>query len=312
MSSKNNIDIGNITYRSVKTSTSSGQSPPTTLDSVNPVVTNLIRQEIRVAIREAIAEEFEFMKKEITRFEDSMRSLKEQFDVLQSAVFECKNEANKVSGSLISLNSRLNDIEKLNNFSSDRLDDFDTRMKSFELRSKNNADYLEKLPLLEAKIISMEQQARECNIEIVNVPERRDENLLSILKCLGNEIKHPIQSSEIVAVHRVPHGGQQDRRPKNIIVKFASKITRDNVLCAYRAVRTLDSNKLSISGSPTRVYVNEHLTLHYKQLFRQCRDAAKLRGYKYVWVKHGTVLTRKADTSPVIAIRSPSDITKIK
>lgn len=312
MNSKNIKDNGNITQRRVKPSSSSGQSPPTALDSLDPTIIQLIRCEIRLAIRETLTEEFNIIKKEFSCLEESMRSIKKQFDVLQNTVLEYKNEANKIDTSLITVNNRLTDIEKSLSFSSDRLDDYDTRIKSFELRSKACTDCLEKLPILENKIRTMEQQGRECNVEISNLPERRSENLVAIIESVGNEIKHPIRSSDIVAVHRVPHGDQQDRRPKNIIVKFTNKVMRDNVLSAYRTVKALDSNKLSVSGSPTRVYLNEHLTLYYKQLFRQCREAAKQHGYRYVWIKHGTVLTRKSDTSPVIAIRLPSDITKIK
>ncbi|CAK1588797.1 unnamed protein product [Parnassius mnemosyne] len=43
-----------------------------------------------------------------------------------------------------------------------------------------------------------------------------------------------------------------------------------------------------------------------------CREAAKKNEYKYVWVKHGTVLARNTDTSPAIVIRSLQDIARIK
>lgn len=218
----------------------------------------------------------------------------------------------KLNNSITVLNNRLNEFEKSLNFSSDRLDELDSRIKSLEIGTKTSVDCAEKMPILENKILNMEQQARECNIEISNLPERRSENLLSILECLGNEIKHPIRSTDIVAIHRVPHGDQNDRRPKNIVVKFNSKIKRDNILAACRTMKGLDSAKLSVSGSPNPVYINEHLTLHYKLLFRRCREAAKQYDYKYVWIKHGTILARKSDTSPVFAIKTLSDISKFK
>ncbi|KAL4714920.1 hypothetical protein ACJJTC_016661 [Scirpophaga incertulas] len=45
---------------------------------------------------------------------------------------------------------------------------------------------------------------------------------------------------------------------------------------------------------------------------QRCREAAKKMEYKYIWVKHGTILARKTDTSPVLAIRYSYDINKIK
>ncbi|CAK1588796.1 unnamed protein product [Parnassius mnemosyne] len=155
-------------------------------------------------------------------------------------------------------------------------------------------------------------QARQCNVEIVNIPDRRGENLNSIIECLGDAIKHPLQSSDIIAVHRVPHADKNDRRPKNVIVKFANRTLRDNVITTCRATKGLNSTSLSVPGRPATVYVNEHLTLNNKLLFRQCREAAKKNEYKYVWVKHGTVLARNTDTSPAIVIRSLQDIARIK
>lgn len=96
---------GNVTHRHIKPSTSSGQSPSRTLASLNLIMTNLVGQEIRLAIREAITK-FEIIQKELSCFEESMRSMKEQFNILQGTVCECKNKANKVWGSINSLNSR--------------------------------------------------------------------------------------------------------------------------------------------------------------------------------------------------------------
>ncbi|XP_045448732.1 uncharacterized protein LOC123657198 [Melitaea cinxia] len=231
---------------------------------------------------------------------------------INNNIVKLKAENIKINNSITLFNNRLNEFEKSLNFSSDRLDEFDTRIKSLESGTKTSVDCEGKISVLENKILNMEQQARDCNIEISNLPERRSENLLSILECLGNEIKHPIRSTDIVAIHRVPHGDQKDRRPKNIVVKFTSKLKRDNVLAACRTMKGLDSARLSVSGSPNSVYINEHLTLHYKLLFRRCREVAKQCDYKYVWIKHGTILARKSDTSPVIAIKTSADISKFK
>ncbi|KAL4708329.1 hypothetical protein ACJJTC_005012 [Scirpophaga incertulas] len=140
-------------------------------------------------------------------------------------------------------NKRLDDMEKSLNYL--RQTDFDSHMKAVEI-TKTNIDNLNtQICSLEQKVSAIEQQARQCNIEISNVPERRGENLLNMLETLGNVINQPIRSDNVVAVHR-------------------------------------------------------------------CREAAKKMEYKYIWVKHGTILARKTDTSPVLAIRYSYDINKIK
>lgn len=217
-----------------------------------------------------------------------------------------------INKTLLKTNNRLNEMEQSVRFSSERQDQFDDRLKTIEGNTAHAAHSVGQVRILENKICALEQQARQCNVEISNMPERRGENLISLLECLGSAIKMPICTSDIVAVHRVPHVDQKDHRPKNVIVKFTNRMLRDNVISAYRAAKGLDSSKLAISGPPFTIYVNEHLTLNNKQLFRQCREAAKKQEFKYVWVKHGTVLARKSDTSPVIAIRSAQDMAKLK
>ncbi|XP_047543296.1 uncharacterized protein LOC125075632 [Vanessa atalanta] len=64
---------------------------------------------------------------------------------------------------------------------------------------------------LEAKIDMMEQQARQCNLEIANVPERRGENLIKIIEELGTAIKLTINAGDIVSAHRVPHADNKNR-----------------------------------------------------------------------------------------------------
>ncbi|KAL0829683.1 hypothetical protein ABMA28_003188 [Loxostege sticticalis] len=158
----------------------------------------------------------------------------------------------------------------------------------------------------------MEQQARQLNIEIANVPEHKGENLTSLLGKIGTFIKHPINSADILSVHRVPHMDSKNPHPKNIVVKLSSKILRDNIITAARATKVIISDKLMISGTPRTIYLSEHLTPNNKLLLRFCREAAKKHNYKFVWIKNGTVLVRQTDSSPIFAVRSEHDVNKIK
>ncbi|XP_028161415.1 uncharacterized protein LOC114357106 [Ostrinia furnacalis] len=217
-----------------------------------------------------------------------------------------------INKTLSETNNRLSEMEKYLNFSSDRQDSFESRLKVIEEKNTSTTGLENQIITLENQMSRLEQQARQCNIEIANLPERRGENLISILENLGDVIKQPIRACDIVAVHRVPHADSGNRFPKNVIAKFTNRTLRDNIISAYRSTKGLDSSKLSMSGTPARIYINEHLTLNNKILFRQCREAAKKEGFKYVWVKHGSILVRKSDTSPVSSIRSIADISKIK
>uniref|UniRef100_A0A2A4J6R0 FP protein C-terminal domain-containing protein n=1 Tax=Heliothis virescens TaxID=7102 RepID=A0A2A4J6R0_HELVI len=165
---------------------------------------------------------------------------------------------------------------------------------------------------LVSKIDSLEQQARNCNAEICNVPEKRGENLLNIIEMVGSAVNFPICQRDIVSIHRVQHATQQGNKPKNIVVKFNSRILRDNLVSAYRLSKTLKAEQIGFPGSTATIYINEHLTLKNKQLFRKTREAAASHNYKYVWIKNSTILVRKRDDTSTFAIRIEDDIRKIK
>lgn len=233
-------------------------------------------------------------------------------DAMNSTITGLRSDNASFKESLNNINTRLAEMEKSLGAVDLRQDTLEKRLKSVENQISVTTDLPNTLKSLENKLALMEQQARDCNIEIVNLPDRRNENLVNIVMNLGTAVKQQIQASDIVAVHRVPHADQKDTRPKNIVVKFTTRVLRDNVLSSSRLMKGLNTEHLGISGSKQNIFVNEHLTLQNKRLFRECRDRAKKCEYRYVWIKHGVILARKSDTSPVVAIRTERDINKIK
>ncbi|CAG5038146.1 unnamed protein product [Parnassius apollo] len=225
---------------------------------------------------------------------------------------ELKKISATISNSFKELGDRLDTIDKSLSYTMERQDSIETRLTQVESQLRSNDDVTSQINLLQDKIDAMEQQARLYNVEIANLPERRDENLLSIIEKIGCVIKHPVSKSDIVSAHRVPHFDKKCSRPKNVIIKFTTKIIRDNFITAARANKGLKSDQLAVPGTIHNVYVNEHLTAKNKQLFRLCRQQATKHNYKFTWIRHGTVLVRQTETSPIFAVRSEQDLKKIK
>ncbi|CAG9138735.1 unnamed protein product [Plutella xylostella] len=265
------------------------------------------------------------MSTKLSEINQHMSTIRCDLDTLNSTTSEIKAEINSLRNDCISTKKRVSeledkqqamyasvtDIQSSAQFCSDQLDDVQKRLSLLEKSSSNGSQVTNKMISLESKIEYMEQQARQCNIELTNVPERRGENLNIILETIGSKINYPIQHKEIISVHRVPQAQQSDR-PKNIIIKMQTRTLRDNILSAFRASKGLKTDELGIAGPSRAVYMNEHLTLQNKLLFRESRERARAQGYKYVWIKNGTVLVREADTSPAFAIRCRNDINKIQ
>lgn len=239
-----------------------------------------------------------------TNLNTHQTEIKTELESIKTEQIKIKQQITAVAGDVSNLqqssefmSAQQQDLEKIVNDCGERLDRLE----------KETTD----VKALEAKIDMLEQQARQCNLELMNVPERRNENLINIVESIGKQISCNLNRHDIVAVHRVPHASQNNK-PKNIIVKLSSRILRDNILSAFRLKKGLTSTDIGISGTKSTIFINEHLTLMKKHLFRAAREAAKKEKFKYVWVKHASILVRESDTSPIMAIRTAEDIPKIK
>lgn len=236
-------------------------------------------------------------QEQFKQFQQSMLTLLESWLAKQDTKFEeLRNSLQFISEKYDELNSKTQEIDR--------------RIICIEKQLESNGTYELRMLDLETKLETIEQQARRCNAEISNLPERKGENLISILDNIVKSINLSISKQDIVAIHRVPQLDSSNQRPKNIIVKFSSQVTRDNFISAARLAKGVMTEQLNISGTSQRIYINEHLTLKNKSLFRRSREAAREHGFRFVWIKHGTVLVRANDTSPVFAIRCEKDFSK--
>ncbi|KAJ8712815.1 hypothetical protein PYW08_008119 [Mythimna loreyi] len=239
-------------------------------------------------------------------------------DDIRSTLADIRNEMHTLRSEQVTIKQRVSDLRDdviiLQTSAQSQSTEYEILKKRIdELNSQPAMDMSELIVgNLEAKIDALEQQARQCNVEICNLPERRSENLITIMENISAKIKFSLNQRDIISIHRVPHARKDNNKPKNIVVKLSSRILRDNLLSAFRLAKGIKSDQIGISGAVQSIYINEHLTLKNKQLFRAVKEIANKNKYKFVWVKHATILVRETDASPAIAIRSTHDISKIK
>ncbi|KAL4718554.1 hypothetical protein ACJJTC_004972 [Scirpophaga incertulas] len=89
------------------------------------------------------------------------------------------------------------------------------RQEALEVRiedivGKCSPDSDSKLSEIFAKIDVLEQQARSCNLEICNVPDKRNESLPTLIEKIGNVLKCPVRGSEVISIHRTTYLFQMD------------------------------------------------------------------------------------------------------
>ncbi|CAH2101078.1 unnamed protein product [Euphydryas editha] len=104
--------------------------------------------------------------------------------------------------SLSDIQARVTVLEESASFSSEQFNEWKGRVEVVEKHVPITSSITDQMVVLQHKLDIMEQQARECNIEISNLPERRNENLLTLVEQLGTVIKVPITAAQITSGQR--------------------------------------------------------------------------------------------------------------
>lgn len=244
-------------------------------------------------------------------FDNKLSTLQESLmkamgDMFSQQLANFNKEFNDVKNSLQYFNEKVEEVSAGLLANDKRITHVEEKVKMFDIQNTRVGE-------LEDKIEILEQQSRQCNVEISNLPEKKAENLINIIISIGSYVKIKITPNDIVAVHRVARFSKEGSQPKNIIAKFTTRPIRDNFLAAVRRAKGIKTDQINISGEPREIFANEHLTMKKKILFRETRIAAKENGFRFVWSKNGNILVRQEVTSPVLLVKNLEDINlKIK
>lgn len=199
--------------------------------------------------------------------------------------------------------------------------DLFTKTKELEVNQNTINQELIKLKDInlsyEKKFQEMDQRSRINNIEISNFPESTNENAREVVIAIGKVIGITLKEDDIQAGHRVPKYNQNPAVPKNIIIQFTSRWKKNIMIKAYKEYLKINNQKLEVKAINKTldnkiVYINEHLTPHYKGILKKSKLAAKDKNWKFVWVHDCRIQARKDQNDQVLIISHEEDIEKIK
>lgn len=156
--------------------------------------------------------------------------------------------------------------------------------------------------------LEKEQWARANNIEIKGVPLKKDENLYDIAQKIGNTIECPVRKEDIYYVARVQ--SLKSDSQKSIIMALNNRYCKEEFIAAARKYKDLLISELGYTGD-SKVFINDHLTLHNKALLKKAKELANEKNFRYIWVKHCKILARKSNTSPIFRIQTEKGLQKI-
>lgn len=156
----------------------------------------------------------------------------------------------------------------------------------------------EELEELRGTVSALEQYSRNKNVEIHGVAQNDREDILDVVRSVATKLDlEPPSKDDIEAAHRLnaPVG-----KIAPIIIKFREREMRDRWI----------SKRKDLKGE--RIFINENLSRQMKKLRWCTKQAAKEKGYQFVWVQNGRILVRQKAGTPIIRVESERDLAKLK
>lgn len=257
------------------------------------------------------------IKQDLTKLTESTLEMKSEIKTIFQDFNKFKVIVDSMGDKQKALEVEVTALQTSMQFIADQQDDALKKMDCFTKYSKNIESLETQLhevkrenEALRADMNSAEQRERLMNLEIIGIPEVKDENLENIIIKLSKLVGADLSHDDIVYVHRITPRIKTQGRPRVIVVKFKSRLIRDNILSRARKI-PLKTDKLQFDGPAGSIYVNEQLTFLNKQLLKKCKEIAKQKLYQYVWVKNGRIFIRKNDVSPAIPIMKAENLSKV-
>ncbi len=184
--------------------------------------------------------------------------------------------------------------------------------KMYEAVIEENRKLQLRIKELERNADEAEQYSRMNCVEINGVPEKDNENVLEIVKNVGNSLGLTVSEEMVDACHRL--GGKRvgETRPRGIIVKFTRRLVKEELLRKRRVKRNLNTHDLGFTNTLAEVvYINESLTKARREVYKEVRELKKKKDFSFVWVKNGKILVRPEDGARVIAATTMDDVRRL-
>ncbi|XP_045452588.1 uncharacterized protein LOC123661647 [Melitaea cinxia] len=227
------------------------------------------------------------------------------FSSFQKNFDELRAEISTLRGSMQFLSDKYDHVTK-------RIESVEAKIKPLQAVKSDCLDLQSVVTSLQVEINKKEQWARRSNIEIVGVPETKNENLLNVISNISKVVDiNTYAEADIDFVTRVSPKNNDSKKPRPIVIRFLCRYKKDDFLARLREKKNIICSDIGFVGNSNRIYFNDHLTSSNKMLLRKTKELARDKNYRYVWIKNCSIMARKNDTSSVLHIQTEKDLKKM-
>lgn len=224
-----------------------------------------------------------------------------------------------IQGHIKGLKTEQSEFKKSLNFYGNKIDEFNKQIENFQtlvrtidIMREEMSSVRSECKGLRNEIEILQQMGRINNLEICGIPEKRNEDIPSIIRRIATKLDVTVEEQHIDDAHRVSiFSDNNSNKHKNIVVKFSSRLIKNTFLNAARKFnRKFNCSDLGFTED-SLVYVNEHLSPFYKLLFKKAREFCRLHSYKYCWIRDTKIFIKKSDDGRTIYVSNEDVLTRL-
>ena len=237
-----------------------------------------------------------------------------RFDQIECLLRELKEESSK---RYVEIDQKLNDVIESQKFLSKQYENFRNTIDNLindNVKMREQLDKLrqqvgeaeKKVKTALDEVNNLEQYGRRDMIEIGGIPRTSDESVEDIVVHLFDKLQLRLTKTDIEAAHRI-----STRERASIIVKFASRRTRDAAYSKRNLLKTVQTHDFGIATErdSSKIYLNESLSRSNKALFSQALGFKKTHNVKFLWTRNGNIYMRLSETAKkVVQIKCADDL----
>lgn len=160
------------------------------------------------------------------------------------------------------------------------------------------------------------QQELSMALEIQKVPDSliKESHTDMVIDCVKGALDIELHAEEILNAKLIKTG--QQKSENMLVFNMRDRAAKERVIAARRKMNKRNNFRGIFLRDPSdravRVYINERLTQHNRELLREAKKKRMALKFKHLWVSDGKVMMRKEDGGRVIYITDFSDFSKLE